>query len=422
MMPVKSNLARLTAASLLLVTGLCADTIIDDFTNAENDRFSNDPSFILDGRNLAGIGKNNKRWGTLVADNVILSAFHFHPPVGEPITFYATNDPAGPTESRVIVTGLQFGDSDVWLGILDSPLPPEYAPFPFATEDLTSAIQFNNSVYYGQTAYMLGLSPTSPDVALDMCVGRNKLSNYQFNQAWQSNVSVSGETGNAIRAFYNDPGDAAYVEHEAYLQELDSGGPLLVDIGGELRIVGFNWYIESVALPLPRDFSAVSYVGNFATQIQNIIDQYEGSNVPNAYFDWTANAFPGETDLATIGPNNDNDSDGLTNYEEFALVYDPLVYDNTPAGQASIIADQTELTVRLREEDDALNYLVETSSDLINWTSATLTFNASAWSTGNSNVATVSAQVDDGDSWTVTLRDAATVVNGAPRFMRIIYD
>jgi hypothetical protein len=102
---------------------------IEGYAANSNDRFANHPDFIAKDFNLSGVAiSSDGRWATLIAPNVFLTAHHFPPAVGQTITFYATNDPAGPSVTRTVAALRQrIGSSDLYLCTLASPVPEGYA-------------------------------------------------------------------------------------------------------------------------------------------------------------------------------------------------------------------------------------------------------------------------------------------------------
>ncbi|WP_309397871.1 hypothetical protein [Cerasicoccus maritimus] len=398
-----------------------ADITIDDYTDATNDRFTNDASFIAASYSLSAIGKVSLRWGTLVSSNVVLCANHYHPLVGQTMTFYATNDPNGDSQQRTVVAGERIGESDLWVGVLNEPLPGTYEPLPFMNSSITNAIYFIQSGLSNAEVFLLGRSPNTDDVALDTGVGKNRITSVLFNQSVTGTDDVVA-TGTAIYTTQNSSGDSAYVTYEAQLQNYDSGAPMLRVINGELTIVGVNWFVGSDGT---NNISGATYVGNYAAEIQAIIDAYDGLSVPSGYGDWASTQF-GSTDITEYPPNADNDGDGRTNYDEYALAYDPTTPDYYAPSEFST-ADLSgshygQLTVTLQQNDNDLNYLIYSGADLSSLASTTLRYN-SGWSVGNSSVAVISSATDNGDNtWTLTLRDATAVTEGSPRFMRVSYD
>lgn len=421
-MRVKTPLCLALLCALTWSAVVRADIIIDGYTDATNDRFTNDSSFIANAHDLSGIGRTaDRRWGTLISSNVVISAYHFRPK--STLTFYETNDASGSSETREVVLEKRLGDSDVWIGVLNAPLPASYQPLAFATETFRNSAQFNNSVYGGAAAFLVGNSPADPPnnqnltQELDMAVGQNRLTDYLSGVT--VNSPSGSATGNAIRAYQNISGESAYLPYEAFLQDKDSGAPMLVDVSGELRVVGLNWFIGTAG---SYNTSACSYIGDFASDIQAVIDAYDGLDVKASYANWIALQLPDGTDINDLAPDLDYDNDGLSNYDEFALVYDPTAYDNAPAGSPVAVSSFVQVTFDLQENDDELNYRIEVGSDLIGWTTTTLTCNGSTWSTGSSAVAEVVAATDQGDYWTVTIRDATAMSNGSARFMHLLYD
>lgn len=61
-------------------TSLYAAIVIDGYTHATNDRFTDSPTFVLNGSDLSGVGQDaSGRWATAISRNVIISANHFQP-------------------------------------------------------------------------------------------------------------------------------------------------------------------------------------------------------------------------------------------------------------------------------------------------------------------------------------------------------
>jgi hypothetical protein len=97
-----------------------------------------------------------------------------------------------------------------------------------------------------------------------MAIGRNRL------DQWFDAVTGSGTTDDALASRVDASGEANYLPNEAYLQEGDSGAPLMVETSlGELTIVGINWFIASGN---GSNYNGASYVGNYDVEIQNFID------------------------------------------------------------------------------------------------------------------------------------------------------
>ena len=261
------------ACLCLVLAQSAAGITIDDSTSALNDRFANDPSFIMANYDLSGVGRSSDgRWATLVSRNVFVSANHFRPGSNSSITFFATNDPTGASVTRSVATAQRIDNSDIWIGKLDNPVPLGYASYDFATENIGSSRQFNRSVYQGENAFVFGQSPNFSGLQ-DVAVGRNVL------DRWFSSVDAAGTIDSAIAADVES--ESQDVTYEAFLQGGDSGGPLFVDFNEgdsnyDLRLVGTNWFVAQVGNPAV-DVNGFAYLGNYDQQIQAFID---GSPIP----------------------------------------------------------------------------------------------------------------------------------------------
>lgn len=237
--------------------------IIDGFNTAANDRFANSGSFVAVGYDLSGVALNGT-WATMVSSNVFLSANHYHPSVGGALTFYSSNDPSGGSVARTVLAGQRIGTSDLWIGVLNSPLPGGYAYYDFATEDIWNLSQFALSPYAGENAFLFGRSSTAWPISQDMAVGRNVL------DVWYDEISSGVD---AIGSVVNITGDTNYVTYEAYLQGGDSGGGMFVDDGtGDLKLVGINWFISTIGT---KNGNGQSYVGNYNTEISAFVAAHQ---------------------------------------------------------------------------------------------------------------------------------------------------
>lgn len=261
---------KTTALPLLLfgmVTAGPAHALdIDDASAALNDRFANNPSFIMNDYDLSGVGRaGGGQWGTLVSKNVFISAFHFRPTVGSSLRFNETNNPAGASLTREVTAAEQVSGSDIWIGVLDSPLPSGYVVYEFATENIVTEADFIASVYHDENAFLIGQSPNAYIPSQDVAAGRNVL------DGWDESVTALGATGPAITSdIETEDFDVTY---EAGVVVGDSGAPLFVDLDGDntLRLLGTNWYndFDDDDVQILNGFA---YLGNYSTQIQNYID------------------------------------------------------------------------------------------------------------------------------------------------------
>lgn len=260
-----------------------ADIIIDGYSHATNDRFTNSGSFVMSGFDLSGVGQTDGgisptdgRWATLISPNVVVSALHYAP--SGTVYFYPGNDPNAAPVTRTVVSGVQVGDTDLWLGVLDSPVPSSIKFYSYATTPLsgTPGQLVSAGPYQGLNAYWFGKSPFDHNADPndnrwsynDQAVGRNLIDWYVENVTFGSYTDCD-----ALLSLYgNNPfvtGSPA-VQYECWLQGGDSGGPLFVDVGGQLVLLGTNAFIYSLN---NGQFvgSGVNYIGNHAQFIADFI-------------------------------------------------------------------------------------------------------------------------------------------------------
>lgn len=277
-----SSLCAVTLASF--ATSASADIIIQGYTDATNDRFSNNAAFVAAAYNLSGVGQNASggaptgRWATAISRNVIISANHLDAGAGN-IAFFPGNDPSASPVLRTVESAVQIPNTDLWLGRLNSFLPDNIAHYNIHTEPLTGPDPVPPAIgslvsagsLQGRNAFMFGRSPFNEDANPndnrfawnDAAVGRNLISGYIEN----ANVPSLGQTDLDSLILIFDSAPPNQVPFEAMAQSGDSGAPLLVDINGNLVLLGINSFIFSGGV----SGTGVSYVGNQATFINNFI-------------------------------------------------------------------------------------------------------------------------------------------------------
>lgn len=275
---MKSNLfsALLGLALVLAATShsLRADIIIQNYSAATNDRFTNNPAFIGAGFDFSGVGQmqgaGNRMWATAISRNVIISAAHATAGLpAPPISFYPTNDPAGPVVSRSIIPGTNFQipGTDLYLAVLDSDLPASIMHYNYATQPLSgpNGMLANAGIYQNLNAYLFGRSPEAHPDDRDQAVGRNLISGYVENVDFNGNPNVD-----SLLMIYEASGPNN-VLYETYLQGGDSGGPMFVEISGQLVLLGTNAFINDGGIGAPLPFSGINYTGNQAAVIAGFV-------------------------------------------------------------------------------------------------------------------------------------------------------
>lgn len=266
-MPSFCRSGALVVTTLLLALPRLNAIVIDGFATATNDRFANNGSFFATGLDLSGIGRSSDgRWGTLISSNVFVSANHLHPAIGSTLTFHASNDQSGASSAVTVSSGQRIGSSDLWVGVLDTPLSGAFATYTFPTADITNLTEFESSAIAGKVGLMIGRSTTDWANQLhDVAVGANVL------DFWADDSEAGGTTDDAVAAFYQFA--ATDVTFESLLQGGDSGAPLLTSLGGSsLQLTGINWWVGTATVSLIEyNVSGFSYLGNYDAQLQSII-------------------------------------------------------------------------------------------------------------------------------------------------------
>jgi hypothetical protein len=266
----------LTASLLVNLFCLSGHAItFDSFSTQVHNRFAGDPTFIGTGLNFSGVGMTTSgRWGTLITDQVFLSANHFRPGVGGTLNFRSGNDPSETPEMRTVEGGQRIGSSDLWIGYLDAPVGPSitsYAVFTTGSE-LTNQSDFNAALL-GVVGYLNGRSPSSNSLYVggattDHAVGVNFL---EFGGTVTDN---HGTTDFALGTIKQISGDANFiVDDEAQFEGGDSGGPLFgVSGSSDLVLLGINWAIGDLTVSgSNRDATFYSYPGNYISEIDGFI-------------------------------------------------------------------------------------------------------------------------------------------------------
>ncbi len=424
-MPNSLQTKEVLVSAFLFLIGMpvWAALIVDGYTPATNDRFTNDPAFIAGGLNLSGVARSSSnRWGTLISPNLALSAEHSHPENGTSLSFFESNDPLGPMQERTVIGSVRVGESDLRICVLSESLPASYLPIPLSSQGIPDETAFESSLLNGLPVFMIGRSNDISSSVTNVAVGRNRL------EDWFDLVEVDGTTDAALGAIQHFPEDIEFVTHEAFLQTWDSGAPVLAELDGVLTLVGINWFVGQVDIhnsPTQgiRNLSGFSYAGNYAPDIQGIIAAF-AIDATSGYLAWMAGAFGGEADWARTGPAVDFDQDGLVNLLEYAFAQDPLSGADATAGIPSVVdlggTRHLEIAFKAREDSD-LQYAVRTGSTLSGGIRVSLVFDGLAWSSADPETITVAAASDLGDGvWALSVRATAPLDSGTAAFISLI--
>ena len=230
-----------------------------------NDRFANDASFIASGFDLSGVAiADDGRWVTMLSDNVFVTSDHFYSPNGTSVTFYGSNDPLGSSFTTSIQSSVQLGTTDIRLGVLNDALPTGYSSYDIFNYPIPPNA---NAIAVG----MFGRSPSDYPISLDMSVGQNVMNGFL------GDFTAAGNTGDAGYTTFDTTGGLAY---EAQLTNGDSGAPVVAVSGGELTIVGVNWFIATDTSN--NEISGFSYLPNYIAEIDSFIAANALTPVPES--------------------------------------------------------------------------------------------------------------------------------------------
>ena len=294
----KKSFWFLASAALMLVTisdGLSPvqAIVIANFATTSNDRFANSGSFIGNSYDFSGVGRTaGGRWATRIGSNYFISADHFHPLVGDNVTFYSTNNPVGASFSYSVAGGFQVTGTDLWIGYFNSSMDSSIETYSYTTIPANSV---NDTGLVGSTLFMMGSSITADrtyggGVRTDIAVGQNGAESW-FEEgtttvlaAGVNNVFGSPAAWDQIVLFENqsvDDGAFTAETHESQLQSGDSGSPLFSTSGGELIIQGIAWAVSTLQgnfdfLPINADLESrnatfYTYTGSYSTDISSTI-------------------------------------------------------------------------------------------------------------------------------------------------------
>ena len=264
--------------------------LIENFTDATNDRFVDNTIFIGAGFDFSGVARttDNGRWGTLISPNVILTARHFRPAIDSTYEFYPGNDSSSTPFKAIVTSTQQIGSSDLAVAILDRNVDPSIAIYTFATAEYSgeppvtvtnpdgstsTTTSFNTDPseidIVGDRALVFKTSRAlSDDLPTDQLVGENRVLGYSENVVFQVN------TDNDAIIFQKDaPGTPNFLTHETKVQGRDSGAPtFLVDSAtNELVLLGVNSFTLDAEAPSTFESSGVTYTGNLKDEINAVL-------------------------------------------------------------------------------------------------------------------------------------------------------
>lgn len=267
-----------------------AQLAINNFSDATNNRFTNDPSFIGAGYDFSGVARttDNGRWGTLISPNAVLTAQHFSPSLGSTFEFYPDNDPNSTPFEAIVTSRVRVGSSDLNVIILDRNVNPSIAVYHFPVEEYEGdpPITTTNDDGSTSTQTIFNVSPSEIDILgertlvfgraqgtslnspTSQAVGENLVFAYAENVVFGSNAD-----NDSIILQRDAEGTPNALTHESYVRGGDSGAPtFLIDSAtNELLLLGVNSYQLDAEDPNVFQSSGVTYTGNQIDEINSIL-------------------------------------------------------------------------------------------------------------------------------------------------------
>jgi len=293
-----------------------AQLLINNFSDATNNRFVDDPSFIGAGYDFSGVARttDNGRWGTLISPNAVLTAQHFRPSLGSTFEFYPDNDPNSTPFEAIVTSSIRVGSTDLSIVILDRNVDPSIAVYNFATDEYEGdpPITTTNNDGSTSTQTLFNVNPSEVDIVGERTLVFGRAQGTSLNSptsqavgenlvfAYSENVVFGSNTDNDSIILQRDAAGAPNaLTHESYVRGGDSGAPtfLIDSTTNELVLLGVNSYQLDAANPNVFQSSGVTYTGNQMDEINSILE--ENAIVPALLGDCN---FDGQVNFLDISP------------------------------------------------------------------------------------------------------------------------
>ncbi len=202
--------------------------------------------------------------------------------------------------------------------------------------------------------------------------------------------------------------DADASPNESHLSVGDSGGALFLDDGGVWKLAGIHYDVDG-----PFYIDAAGN-GEFIAALFDTRGFYVSDNQMPPTYTLIAGPNPVPTGFystrvsskldwiySVTDPSGDPDGDGILNLLEYALHLNPLRPDAAGAPRAGREGNFLTLTYTKVTTATDINYVVEQSTNLVSWTTAT---SQDEIVSTNGNVQTIKAKVDIGAATKLFLR------------------
>ena len=226
--------------------------VLQAYNANSHDRFQNNAAFIGNPYDWSGVGRGTAdQWATMISPSYFLSANHFHPAASATVRFHYNNNPSGTFEDRTVLSGVQIGTSDLWLGRLSAPVSSNVEIYPILALPTVAA-------YENRTIYTFGLTDGTRTPTTQR-LGRNQIDPGTI-ALYNTVAPPAMPVYNAAYKFdYDNPGGLG--ADESFLQSGDSGGPSFNLAAGSIpALIGIHWATDNDPVLSSLDTFVPAYI------------------------------------------------------------------------------------------------------------------------------------------------------------------
>ncbi len=189
------------------------------------------------------------------------------------------------------------------------------------------------------------------------------------------------------------------------------------------------WEADYYLGPEPVDASVLNHPSDAGMQaiadkiwneaLQQLLEEkYVPSDSTSGYFNWDS-IFSPIDDLWRIGPDDDFDGDGKSNFAEYVFYSDPTSKESRSQPVITHSTDRLTLSFGARENDAELNYIIEWSEDLSQWNALDLIYADGIWNLDPPDSPLQVVGSPTGEGWTLTVSQKQSLGTGIPIFLRV---
>lgn len=219
-------------------------SFITGYNSNLHDRFDS-TSFIASAFDLTGVARaDNNAWATMLNSEYFISANHFHPAIGQSVTFYEGNSSSSATVIRSVASGVRLFNTDLWIGRLSTPVPSSIKSYTIASNIVNLSSTLGS--YADQVVYQVGLrAANTVGGTTNFVVGLN---NIEIGDSSAPALVGLGDF-NAVGFVFDIATSPADVNRhdpgELGARIGDSGAPSFIVSGGNFLLVGTHSYVLS---------------------------------------------------------------------------------------------------------------------------------------------------------------------------------